>query len=267
MKTIWRLVFVLTGALALCGSAETNAVKTFVLKGTVVDAAGRPMADATVETYTYGRYTSGMGMRLGRWDLELGERAVADADGHFELRLPRAGALVLARRPDLAPAWRQFWNLKADLEQRFVLTPPAMLGGTVVDEANKPVVNAEVFVLSAKTETVREDGSRRFNWLVGKPARELFGARTANDGRFHIEGIPTNASANLWVRASRKVFRQSLPGSFDPDAMQGRAGQDDIRLVVEPAGSIEGKIIAEDAGQPLPTATLTLEPDPAGFSV
>ncbi len=260
MKTIRQLVLVLTGVLALSAGAETNAVKTVMFKGTVVDAAGRPVAGATIETYTYDG-----GIRFGRGDLDLSERAVADAKGAFEVPLPCAGVMILARKPGLAPAWRQFHNLKSDVEQRLVLTPPAILAGVVVDEADKPVGGAEVFVLTAFSEMPQEGGAQAFNYITGKPARELFNTRAGPDGRFRIEGFPTNASANLLVQSPGKSLREWPQSSFGPDSMQWRAGDEDIRLVVEPAGSIEGKIMAEGAAKPLPTAALVLQPDGPGF--
>ena len=49
------------------------------------------------------------------------------------------------------------------------------------------------------------------------------------------------------------------------DSLPWRAGQGDIKLVMEPAGGIEGKIIAEGSNQPPPVARLMLRPDGPGF--
>ncbi len=259
MKTIRHLVVVLAVALALSAGAETNVAKTVAFKGTVVDAAGLPLAGASIEIYTYN-----IAMRFGRGDLELTERAVAGADGAFAVRLPRTGAVILARKPGRASAWRQFWNLRSDVEGQLVLTPPAILAGSVVDEADKPVAGAEVSVLIATIETPQEGGGQAFNYIMGKPARDCFHTRTGSDGRFRLEGFPTNAAANLWVQAPGKALREPPQQSVGPDSMQCRAGQEDIRLVVEPAGGIEVKIVAEGASRP-PTARITLQPEGSGF--
>ena len=181
MKTIRHLVVVLAVALALSAGAETNVAKTVAFKGTVVDAAGLPLAGASIEIYTYN-----IAMRFGRGDLELTERAVAGADGAFAVRLPRTGAVILARKPGRASAWRQFWNLRSDVEGQLVLTPPAILAGSVVDEADKPVAGAEVSVLIATIETPQEGGGQAFNYIMGKPARDCFHTRTGSDGRFRL---------------------------------------------------------------------------------
>jgi hypothetical protein len=260
MKTTWQVVLAVATALAFSAFAKTNAPGAFVFKGTVVDGAGSPLEGATVEGITFSSIA-----RFGSSDPTVTERTVAGAGGMFELTLPRTGAYVLARKPGFAPAWRQFWNVQGDTEQRLVLTPPSFLAGTVVDEADKPVAGAEVFAFMAFSSTQEEGGRQTYNYLSGKLARDLFSARTGADGRFRIEGFPTNASANLSVKAVGKALHEpSLPSSFGPDTMQCQPGQSDIRLVLEPAGSVEGKIVAEDGATPVPIAQLFLQPDGPG---
>ena len=51
-----------------------------------------------------------------------------------------------------------------------------------------------------------------------------------------------------------------------PDSMRCQAGQQDVKLVVEPAGSIEGKVVAEGTEQPVAGAKLLLEANRPGFA-
>jgi hypothetical protein len=146
-----------------------------------------------------------------------------------------------------------------------VLTPPSALAGVVVDEADKPVANAEVSVAMALGENSRGEGARSFNYLTGKPAHDCFAARTDAAGRFRIENFPVNATATLAVVSPGKALRSSSQDFAGFDSLPWHAGQADIKLVVEPAGSIEGKIIAEDSNQPPPGAQLTLQPDNPRF--
>jgi len=153
----------------------------------------------------------------------------------------------------MAPAWKRLgqpFNPADETEVRLVLTPPAVLAGVVVDEANKPVANAEVSVAKAVREISPEDGARSFNYFTGKLAHDCFAAHTDAAGRFRIENFPTNATATLAVQSPGKALRQSPQDSGVFDSLPYRAGQEDIKLVVEPAGSIEGKIIAEGSNQP-----------------
>lgn len=261
MKTTWQVMLALAVAAGFTAFAKTNSSDTVTLKGTVLDATGRPVEGASVEVSTPPAATR----RFSDPELKLIERAVTGSNGVFEVALPRNNAFVTARKTGFAPAWLQFWNLQADTERRLVLMPPACLAGVVVDETDKPVAGAEVFVHVGFSDTPQAEGQSGYGYLSGKLARELFNARTGPDGRFRIENFPTNASASLVAQASGKTLREpALPTSWGPDSMPWQAGQQDIRLVVEPAGSVEGTLVVEGGTAPLPIAQLFLQPDAPG---
>jgi protocatechuate 3,4-dioxygenase beta subunit len=241
----------------------TNAAaQKLTCSGTVTDAAGNPLAGATVE---YWRYEGNLFLAN---PLKLKNQITTGTNGAFAFQVSRAMGFLLAKKPGLAPAWKQLgqpFNPAGGMEERLGLTPPAPLAGVVVDEADKPVANAEVFVATAIGEISREDGARSFNYFTGKPAHDCFAACTDAAGRFRIENFPTNATAVLAVQAPGKALRQSPPDFANLDSLPWRAGQEDIKLVVEPAGGVEGKIIVEGSNQPPPAAQLTLQPDNPGF--
>ena len=260
-QTQERLQTIIQRALA---TGTNAAAQKPACSGTVTDAAGNPLAGVTVE---YWRYE---GNPFLANHLELKKQITTRADGAFEFQVSRAMGFLLARKPGSAPAWKQLnqpFNPVRETEEKLklVLTPPAALAGMVVDEADKPVANAEVSVAMAICEISREDGARSFNYFTGKPAHDCFVARTDAAGRFRIGNFPTNATAALAVQAPGKALRQSPPDFAGSESLPWRAGQEDIKLVVEPAGSIEGKIIVEGSNQPLPVARLTLQPDNPGF--
>jgi protocatechuate 3,4-dioxygenase beta subunit len=232
--------------------------------GIVTNAKGSPLAGATVE---YWRF-EGNPFLANR--LEMQNQITTDAGGAFEFEVSRAAGYLVARKPGLAPAWKQlglrFSPVRATQEKlKLVLSPPAVLAGVVVDEADKPVANAEVSVTTAISEIPQEGGVRGFNYITGKPVHDCFAARTDAAGRFRIENFPTNATAALAVQSPGKALRQSPPDFAGLDSLPWCSGQEDIKLVVEPAGSIEGKIIVEGSNQPPPVARLTLQPDGPGF--
>ncbi|HEY9174443.1 MAG TPA: carboxypeptidase-like regulatory domain-containing protein, partial [Verrucomicrobiae bacterium] len=261
MKTTWQVMLALAVAAGFTAFAKTNSSDTVTLKGTVLDATGRPVEGASVEVSTPPAATR----RFSDPDLKVIERAVTGSNGVFEVALPRNNAFVTARKTGFAPAWLQFWNLQADTERRLVLMPPACLAGVVVDETDKPLAGAEVFVHVGFSDTPQAEGQSGYGYLSGKLARELFNARTGPDGRFRIENFPTNASASLLAQASGKTLREpALPTSWGPDSMPWQAGQQNIRLVVEPAGSVEGTLVVEGGTAPLPIAQLFLQPDAPG---
>jgi hypothetical protein len=261
MKTLLRLTSMLGAGFALIAHADTNTPPTIRLSGTVVDAEGLPVAGALIESYQQ--------TELGQFIppiMEVKQRATTQADGTFELHASRAAPFpmtLVARKSGLAVAWKEvYWNLTTNLtEERLVLTRPTTLVGTVVDENDKPVPDAHVWVSMASIEKVLEDGGRQYSMLSSKPARDYFSTRTSADGQFRIVNFPANATAHLWVSAPGKVLR--LPKrelDYITHEMPYRAGQQDIKLVVEPAGHIHGKVVAQDTGQPLAGARLTLIP-------
>ena len=232
--------------------------------GTVTDAAGNPLAGATVEYWLYERNPF-LANRL-----ELKNQIITETNGAFEFQVSRAAGFLLARKPELAPSWKQLGQpfnplREPDEKLKLVLAPPAALAGVVVDEAGKPVANAEVSVAMAISEISPEGAVRTFNYITGKPAHDYFAGRTDAVGHFRIENFPTNATATLAVQFPGKVLGQSQPDFAGADSLPWHAGQDDIKLVVEPAGSVEGKILVTESNQPPPVARLTLQPDGPGF--
>ena len=239
--------------------ANTNtAEQTVKLSGTVADSAGQPIAGATVECWHYE------GNFLSTGEMEVETQTNTAADGSFELHVAPGTDVLLARKAGLAPAWRQTgqpYSPLSETENKLVLTPPESLEGVVVDESNQPVANAEVFVTTAFSEIALENGGRMFAYVTGKPARNNFSARTDRAGHFSIGGFPTNAAAIFAVRSPGKVLRISPDRSLDIQTAGYRAGETNIHLVVEPAGSIEGKISGGESNQPPPVARLRLQPD------
>jgi uncharacterized GH25 family protein len=264
MSSLKKLTFGLALGWAASLIAQTNAPPSFLIKGRTVDGEGHPVPGATVQQYSYHQSAG------NRFDLERLEEATSDANGSFELRVSGASAMpqvpvfLIARKPGLAAAWTQVMaNLHP--EPRLVLTSPSVLAGKVVDEADKPIANAEVTVMMANVEAVKEDGSRSFEYLGDKPARDLFAARTDADGRFRIQGFPNNASANLQAEAPGKALRSTGQQVFRPDSLPYRSGQEDIQLVLENAGSVEGKISMAESGASLPQAQIHVLPTGPGF--
>ena len=260
LRSLGRLLLGLGTALAISAQSNTEADSTFTITGKVVDAEGGPVAGATVE-----RHQPDPSRALAADDPALRQTTTTDAEGAFELRVTRELVILVARKPGLGPAWRQFAPTPG-VAQTLTLTPSAVLAGVVVDESDQPVAGAEVFVVVAFSEDQTAGGRRRFQYLSGHPARECFHAATDPEGRFRIEPFPTNATAALRVKAPGKALHASHQETWGYGSMPWQAGQEDIRLVVEPAGSIEGRIVAEEAAQPPPIARLFLQPDGPGFS-
>jgi protocatechuate 3,4-dioxygenase beta subunit len=246
-----KLFLVLTLAtLGLLGAADTN-IETFRFSGRVVDTERRAITGALIECFKYSGVYSPEGLKL--------EQSVAtDTNGTFEMKLSKVTTLLLVRKTGLAPAWKE-WNPAADEEQQIVLKSPAVLAGEVKEENGKPVPDARVWVSAAYTEEGGEDGSRRYEYLTAKLGRELFTSRTGADGRFRIEGFPTNGLADLAVSKPGKVLRQPQRDYVSPETMRCRAGQQDITLVLDPGGTVEGRVRSLESGEPLAGVEIQLE--------
>jgi protocatechuate 3,4-dioxygenase beta subunit len=248
--------------------ASANADATpLKVSGTITDGPGNPLAGATVE---YWRY-EGNGFRPSEPKLE--KQTTTGTDGAFGIEVSRDVGFLLARKPGMAPGWgqsgwgqlNQGFNRIRETGNHIVLTPPGTLAGFVADEGDRPVANAEVSVTMAMSDMSSENGARSFYYFTGKPARDCFSAHTDGAGHFRIENFPTNAGAILAVRSPGKVLQPSQQRFSDVQTAGYRAGQADIKLVLEPGASIEGKIVGGDTNQPLPAARLTLQSDQPGF--
>ncbi len=266
MKTKdWLLVgLIFSVATALCAAADsgTNA-NTLRFSGTVLDGNGKPVSGATVELYQFGR-----GFPGGGTEMKADQTTTTSANGAYEFRAPPAATTVFARKPSLAPAWATYWNVQTDpAEEKLVLNVPGTISGLVVDAADKPVQDAMVFITTAYAETAAEEGGTRYAYLSSMPAREQFSAKTSADGKFRIEECPTNAAVDLGVRKPGKVLRDLKRQYTGPETMRCRPGKKEVKLVLDEAGMVEGKVRSQESGQPLAGVRLFMQRSEPGYPV
>ncbi len=223
--------------------------------GTVSDTGGKPVSGAHVELYQFRGGFPGAGAEMKP------EQSVTTAEnGSYEFRALQVATVVFARKPGLAPAWNSYWNPQTDVtDEKLVLTTPCSLVGQVVDESEKPVADALVFITTAYCETPAEEGGTRSAYVTTMPARDQFSARTGADGKFRIEGCPTNAAVDLAVRKPGKILRDLKRQYTAPDTMRWRHGEGELKLVLDPAGTLEGKVRSEETGQPLAGVNIFME--------
>jgi protocatechuate 3,4-dioxygenase beta subunit len=255
MKTFQKYFLLLAVALTFNLRAATNDVAVF--SGTVVDAQGNPVADATVDCYQYPSRTGS-----GPLEMELKQHATTDGQGAFEFPAFYGQAVVLVTKAGLAPGW-QTWNAGAPEEpQKIILIAPSALAGVVVDDAGQQVADAEVWVSSALNKTTTDYGQPSI--VYGNIARELFSARTSADGKFRIENFPADGQAIFSVKKAGKALHPTA-NSFQYDELPFHAGQEDITLTLDPAGSVAGKVVERGSGLPLGNAVVGLEPSTPGM--
>jgi protocatechuate 3,4-dioxygenase beta subunit len=253
MKTFQHSVLIVALALAAPARAADGGPPDYYT-ATVVDDQGRPVAGATVDCYYYQARQS---FGYSGVEVELTQRTVTDSNGAFAVLSAPGATLAVVKKAGLATAWKTWFSLLENSSEPVVLSAPAALAGTVLDEDNHPVAGAEVWVADAIIGN--EYGlAEQANILFGRPARECFSARTGADGRFRIANFPADGHAGLAVKTAGKALRP--PDSQFVPAREHRSGEADIQLRVGPAGAVEGKVTVAETGQPLEGVRIKLEP-------
>src|SRR5512133_1636061 len=259
MKT--KLILLLLAVISLApGAVQTGSAAETQEKlryaGTVVDASGQPVPGATVELYQFDQ-----GLMINNPDdLKPAQTATSGTNGAFEFRAPGRATFIFASKTGLAPAWCSSWNGTSELDEQLMLTPPGTIQGVLVDESDKPIAGARVWLTTAYSiGTV--DNNRATHYLPSMPRPDRFSARTGADGKFQIPGCPTNAAFDLALELPGKVLRAMERQYVSPDTMRWRPGQKELKLVAESAGTVEGKVRSEKTGEPLANASITLQGD------
>ena len=254
MKTSFAFPALVLGALLTSTALDARAAEDEVrYYGTVVDEAGKPVTGATLELFNFAQPFSPTGEAM-----KPAKTTSSSAKGEFEFPGPAAQVLLFAYKPGLAPAWVYNWRPSGDVEEQLVLTAPTTISGTVLDEKDQPVANAEVWLSKGYSE-VTSGGGRTSQYVPMMPHRNLFSAKTGADGKFRIEGCPTNAAFDLEVKASEKCLRLTQRQFTSAETMLWRPGLKDLKLVVQAAGVVEGKLRSHASGDPIAGATISLQ--------
>jgi hypothetical protein len=231
--------------------------------GTAVDGQGRPVAGADVDCY---QYSSAMALFLpGKETLE---HTTTDSQGAFTFPVTEEGGIVVVKKTGLATAWKTRLFGQGGSTDPLVLSAPSTLTGRVVDQNGKPVEGAGVWVSVAMDQ--EEAGIvTQPNILFGKAARDSFSAQSAADGRFRLENLPANAHVSLSLAKPGLALRGGegdLTAAFG-NGLPYQPGKEEVKLVVEPAATIQGTLTIQETGQGLADVKLRLQPATQGFAL
>ncbi len=196
------------------------------IEGQVTTGSGVPVEGALLVLQHVGAASPAAGSGLHAQNMHSdvhGRFRVADlAAGRHEIRVVAAGFSDLRKEFELHAG-----EVLRGLE--LALTGGGVLAGLVVDAAGAGVPDAEVHV----TGTERE--------------HRLGRCRTAQDGSFRIEGLPDDL---LRIRAQRYEPLEGPGGEvvrlLASAVVEVRPWTTDMRIVLPPAGVIDGRILAAD---------------------
>jgi hypothetical protein len=265
--SLWMALLTLSAVVlisGLSGCKSTSAVRGYRHAGIVMDDQQRPVANATVEIYRHIAESSYLSS-----DLALEAKVRTDDRGVFWFPVLDPATMLVARAPTGALTWQSVSHLKSnDLPVFLIIAEPAEIAGRVVNPSGQPVAGAEVWAAEAVCLTRLGEERLGSGRLTGKPAREFFRTRTAADGRFLLQGVPSNCGVNLAVTKPGLAMREPdlNPDNRNPYLTQCAAGQRDVRLVVEPAATIQGRVFEQTTGRPLGGVVLWLRRDAATHS-
>ncbi|MCK4626467.1 MAG: M48 family metalloprotease, partial [Phycisphaerae bacterium] len=216
------------------------------IEGRVVNADGKPVADAEILVLKMGPHYIGTEYSV---EQEIVARTQSDADGKFfavVTGIPEEVYLEgVARKRGTGFGYSQTVGFPATdgKPRRILLRKTANLEGLVVDESGQPIAGAQVRAdLFDGTECLDPD-------VLGCPHLDWFVAKTGKDGRFSIPGVPSDIFAEFIVRADgwgTVATREDIR-----EAPQFRAGQKNIQIVLPPQCRIEGVAIDKSTGKPV----------------
>jgi RNA polymerase sigma factor (sigma-70 family) len=229
--------------------APAEEKKEIAITGRVLDAAGKPVAGAEVavairEVLSFSTWERDVIDRT-----EVMARTTSDADGRYRLtarQLPpvtRRGVRVLARAPGHGIAWARIDPDATQAEADVRLTAEGRVAGKIFDLEGAPLAGLTV----TATRLTRKTDSRETLPL----ADGTLTATTDEQGRFAFRGLGPDLTAHLEINDLR-----CAPKELDVDTGDKEAARLVLGLV--PAQVIEGRVVAEDTGKPVPNARLDI---------
>lgn len=207
------------------------------VEGTVVSTSGAPLAGLSVSLWEDGQ------------DSATSE-IISDAEGRFILRGLSPGRYSLrAHRTRGGPPRAQLPVVLQGAETKTVtlrLEPGLSLSGLVVDEAGKPVADADVHAYVLSEESPRP----RFLHHGRYPFHDGSSVTTDEQGRFTFDHL-SPGPCKLSVRAegfelvAEPLQEEEGARSRTPQVLVA-AGSTNVKLVVRYQGGIRGRLVRED---------------------
>ncbi len=227
-------------------SAPGKPARQVTCKGKAVDDTGKPVAGARARLYKLAVDSETL-----TYDMALAQEVTTKHDGSFAFKTEASEdnmsgqTIILAEKDGLALGWAN-WELRADHEVEIELGLPQTMAGKVVDDAGKPILDAEVSI-----SFMIVIGKGQPQYLVSAASLEPLTTRTDAEGQFSFGQIPTRATAEFLVKKSPKATVSTFDAqNFRGQALQFSPGQSDIKIVLPPEARIEGAVVEKATGKP-----------------
>jgi protocatechuate 3,4-dioxygenase beta subunit len=224
--------------------------KEIAVTGRVLDDNGKPVPGAEVAVVVREVLRFSIWERYALDKTELKARTTSDADGRFHLTSPqlppvtRREVHVLARAPGHALAWAPVDPNAREAKAELRLVPEGPIAGKVVDLSGGPVAGLKIH--ASRLTRKKGDG-----WDTLPLPVDAVTATTDERGRFAFPGIGRGLSAHLEIDDLH-----CAPKEMDVNTGDEKAGY--LVLGVTPPQVIEGRVVCEDTGKPMPYARLDI---------
>lgn len=215
-----------------------------VLGGTVVDAAGKPLAGVPVSLHSVQSGRTGQDVSQPFYVTPEQFKTKTDAAGKWELHnVPESAAFVnvLLDDPRFIRLMKTFRPEDPSSKNVVVARPGGSVSGTVTDATGKPV--ADVVVVANR---IRDDKS-----IPGADESvHEFGslAKTDANGSFHIGQLGTGA----FVITADAKKQELVPGSVPEIAVvAGKTVAMEKPILLTPGALVTGTVVAKGTGKPV----------------
>jgi RNA polymerase sigma factor (sigma-70 family) len=236
--------------------AKAGDAKTMTVSGRVVDPDGKPLAGAVVAV------TARQGLFLCSWEgwaayrNEVLGQGVSDGDGRFRLEVPRTDPNMTVRNlraVATAEACGLGWKAldpnaeQAEVELRLSAAQPVR--GRLVGIQGEPVAGVTVHVVRVTRKP--GTGEREDDAALRPPEALKLTATTDDKGEFVLRGFGPDVKLEMEIRDPRYERKDEWfvnPGD--------KKEAENLHLVLAPGRCVEGRVVYEDTGKPVPHARL-----------
>jgi Carboxypeptidase regulatory-like domain len=238
------------------------------INGTVADESDSPVANAEISLFAVVNFR---GYTEGRSPVRLG-LAKSNSNGKFSFPNVRHGTWVIAARNETHPTiFSDEINLidtGDTAEIKIKLPQPESITGTVIDEKNKPVVNAEVSCSVIATYYPYSDLLSRFfnfpffNFIETDVYVNSLFTTSDTEGRFELSGLNPDTQYNV----------QAFSDEHQSEAEEATYPGQDIELELVRSYFVSGTVFMLDTRKPVKGAIVRItemqpEDSPRSISV